>query len=119
MSGPAAKGLFAVTRTLSHAVSDSLDALVVAIRRTLLRQSPERVENKVADTASYRLGEQLDRAAVRLGSERPGQRRHASRLYQLHRTIREASRQITGNLSFALLMLVTAICAVLIYVLLR
>ena len=119
VSGPAAKGLFAVTRTLSHAISDSLDALVVAIRRTLLRQSPERVENKVADTASYRLGELLDQAAVRLGSERPGQRRHASRLYQLHRTIREASRQITGNLSFALLMLVTAICAVLIYVLLR
>ena len=119
VTGPAAKGLFAGTRTLSHALSDSLDALVVALQRTVFRQSAERRENKVADTVSYRLGEKLDRAAARLGGERAGRTRYAERLYRIRRTVRETGRQITGNLSFALLMLVLAICAVLACVLLR
>ncbi len=119
VTGPAAKGLFAGTRTLSHALSDSLDALVVALQRTVFRQSAERRENKVADTVSYRLGEKLDRAAARLGGERAGRTRYAERLYRIRRTVRETGRQITGNLSFALLMLVLAICAVLAFVLLR
>jgi hydrogenase-4 component B len=119
VTGPAAKGLFAGTRTLSHALSDSLDALVVALQRTVFRQSAERRENKVADTVSYRLGEKLDRAAARLGGERAGRTRYAERLYCIRRTVRETGRQITGNLSFALLMLVLAICAVLACVLLR
>lgn len=119
VTGPAAKGLFAGTRTLSHAFSDSLDALVVALQRTVFRQSAERRENKVADTVSYRLGEKLDRAAARLGGERAGRTRYAERLYRIRRTVRETGRQITGNLSFALLMLVLAICAVLACVLLR
>ena len=116
LSGPAARGVFAACRTMSHAFSDSLDALVLMLQRTLLRQSPERPENKVTSSASYRLGEQLDRAAVLSGRAQPGDDRRARGLYRAVRSYKKTRARITGNLSFALLLLVLAICAIFVYI---
>ena len=66
---------------------------------------------------SFRLGAIADRAAVKNGSEAPDEHRHALQSYRARSTIRTTSRRIMGNLSFALLMLVLAVCAVFVYIL--
>ena len=118
VTGPAGRGIVRLSALLSHAFGDSLDAIVLLLSRTLFRQSPERQENKVADTVSYRLGEKLDRALIAAGKQSSGQDRCARGLYRASRAWREGSRRITGNLSFALLMLVLAVCAVFAFLLL-
>ena len=117
VTGPLGGGLFRLTKTLSHAFSDSLDACVLLLQRTLFRQSPERAENKVADTVTYRLGQRADAAAVRLGREAPGENRFAGNLYRTRRTLRDTGSRIAGNLSFALLMLILGVCGVFGYLL--
>lgn len=114
---PAARRLFRLGRLLTHAVSDSLDACVLLLQRTVFRQSPERKENKAADTLSYRLGEKADAVAVRLGREAPGQTRYAAGLYRARRSFGKTLRRITSHVSFALLMLVLAVCFVFVYLL--
>jgi hypothetical protein len=110
------RGLLSGTRLLSHALSDSLDALVLGLQRTLFRQSRERPENKVASSTSYRIGEKADALAVLLGREAPGDERCARDLYRAARSYKKTQARITSNLSFALLLLVLAICAVFAYI---
>ena len=119
VTAPGARGIFRLGRLISHAFSDSLDACVLLLRRTVFRQSPERKENKVADTLSYRLGERVDAAAVRLGREQRGGNQYATLLYRARRSIGKTVRRITANLSFALLMLVVAVCFVFAFLLLQ
>ena len=111
------RACFRLTGLVSHAFSDSLDAIALALRVSLFRQSPERAENKIADSLSYRLGEKADAALIRLGKQRPGEDRHARKLYRARRSFRASMRMITGNLSFALLMLVLGVCFVFAYLL--
>ena len=118
VTGAAAKAACTAGSVGSHALSDSLDGAVLLLSRTVFRQSPEPVEDKVAETLSYRLGAGADRAAALLGKEKQGGRRYARLFYRLRQSFRSAWRQISGNLSFALLMLVLAICAVFVYILL-
>lgn len=112
VTGPAAGGIFRLGRFLSHAFSDSLDACVLLLRRTVFRQSPERRENKAADTISYRLGEKADALAVRLGREAPGRNRYAEGFFRARRSFGRTVRRINSHFSFALLMLVLAVCFV-------
>ncbi len=116
LTEPASRGIFAFCKTAFHAASDSLDALVLGLQRTVFRQSPERPENKVGSSVSYRLGEKLDRAAALTGRELPGDDRCARGLYRAARSYKKTRARITGNLSFALLLLVLAICAVFAYI---
>ena len=118
VTGAAAKAACTAGSVGSHALSDSLDGAVLLLSRTVFRQSPEPVEDKVAETLSYRLGAGADRAAALLGKEKQGGRRYARLFYRLRQSFKSAWRQISGNLSFALLMLVLAICAVFVYILL-
>ena len=69
-------------------------------------------------TLPYRAGRLIDRAAIRRGREKPGERSHAVRSFQKARSLRGTMRGITGSLSFALLMLVLAISIVFIYLML-
>ena len=116
LTAPAGRGLFSACRTVQHALSDSLDALVLGLQRTVFRQSRERPENKVASTAAYRLGEKADAALALLGREAPGDERCARGLYRAARSYKKTRARITTNLSFALLLLVLAICAVFAYI---
>jgi hypothetical protein len=111
------RGVMRLSGLFSHAFSDSLDALVLVLQRVVFRQSPERQENKVADTVSYRLGEQMDAVSRRMGRTRPEKPSHAMSFYTRHKRLRKAVHSVTGNLSFALLMLVLAICFVFAYLL--
>ena len=96
--------------------SDSLDALVLLLRKTAYRDLTPEPEDEVRSSPSYRLGKQLDRIAVNHGAEKAGENRYAREAYEKRREIRIKSRRITGNMSFALLMLVIAVSAVFVYV---
>ena len=63
----------------------------------------------------YRLGKNLDILAIRRGKEQQGGRHYAHLAYRSLETIEKTTGRITGNLSFALLMLCAAICVVFIY----
>ncbi|MBQ1372436.1 MAG: NADH dehydrogenase [Oscillospiraceae bacterium] len=112
---PLARGSLRVMKTLSHACADSADALVLALRRTVLRQSPEPPENEMMASAAYRLGARLDRTSRRSG--KGGGEDSGLLLYRVQKTLQEAGRLIRSNLSFGLLMLALGICVVLVWLL--
>ena len=114
---PAARSFFAVMRPLSHAASDSLDALVLVLRRTLLRQSPEPETDKVRRSAAYRMGTELDRLG--LGRAPAGEGDRGRWVYRVVRTWRETGRLLRTTLSFGLLMLILGLAGGLIWLLWR
>ena len=117
LTAPAARGLLAVTKTLSHALSDSLDAVVLGLRRTLLRQSPEPETDEVRCSAAYRAGRELDRLG--LGSAPAGERDRGRWMFRVARTRRETGRLLRTTLSFGLLMLVLGLAGGLLWLLWR
>ena len=117
VTAPLSRGVLQTFKTVSHAFSDSLDAIVLFLSRTVQRQSRERTDDKVTGSAAYRLGRRVDAAAIRRGREPAGEERYASLFYRGRQTLRRTNRRITGNLSFALLMLVLAICLIFAYML--
>ena len=112
---PLARGSLRVLKTLSHACSDSTDALVLALRRTILRQSPQEAEGELTASAAYRLGAGLDR----LSRRRRGPEERGLHFYRVWQTLLEAGRLIRSSLSFGLLMLALGICLVLGWLLLQ
>ena len=119
VTDPASRGVFRTAKTAFHAFSDSLDALVLLLRNVLFRPIREKPEDKVRDTLSYRTGAVLDAAAAKLGVEPEGEERFGLRFYRTRRAVRTSGHRIMGNMSFALLMLVLAICVVFAYMLYR
>lgn len=119
ITAPLASLVFLIGKTVSHAFSDSLDALTLLLSRTVLRQSRERSDDKVTGSRAYRLGAAADAVAVRAGGEQKGEERYAARFYRVHITLRRTSRRIMGSLSFALLLLVLAICIIFLYLMLQ
>lgn len=117
-TAPAAKTVFRGTEIASHAFSDLTDGLVYIIRRLFFRERDYTPLDGMQATLPYRAGRLIDRAAIRRGREKPGERSHAVRSYQKARSLRGTMRGITGSLSFALLMLVLAISIVFIYLML-
>ena len=92
-------------------------ALVLALRKTVFRQSPVRPDDPVSSDPLFRLGAQVDRAKVRAGKEKPDERRYAGLFYRAGRTLRKTTRRIRGSLSFALALLVLALCGIFLYLL--
>ena len=115
LTGPAAKGVFRAGGILSRIFVDSTDALTLLLRKTVYRESRIPTEN-AAESLTYRLGERVDRAKARHGTEEAGGHRYARLFYRAWHTMRATSRRISGNLSFALLMLCVAVCFVFAYV---
>ena len=108
-------GALRVSGILSRAICDLTDALTLLLRRTLFKDSPEQDDNKTHSSVPYLLGKRVDNAAVRRGKEKNGERRYANLFVRIRQTVRTTTHRITGNLSFALLMLCVAVCAVFIY----
>lgn len=100
---------------LSRVFCDLPDALVLGLSKTIYRPSKEQSDDKVYASLPYRLGKDVDMVAIRHGKEKQGGRRYAHLFYRSLETLRKTTARITGNLSFALLMLCTAICIVFIY----
>ena len=107
-SEPIARGFFRVVQIFSHALLELPDALVLVLRKTVYRDSPEPRAPGIGSSPLYRLGDRIDR--------RTGREKYAKLFYRAGQTLRHTTRLITGNLSFALLMLCAALCLVLIYV---
>ena len=103
---------------LSHALCDSLDAAVYLLRKTVYRDSPPPIEDKVQRRAAYRLGAKVDAIAVRQGKAQPGEAKYARKFYLIRNTLKTTTRRITGNLSFALIMMCFAACVLFLFVLL-
>ena len=104
---------------LRRAFLDLVDALVLLIRRTLLRSRlPENPNAAAENTLPYRLGGQMDHLMTARHREEAGEHRYARLSYRVMRTIRTATHDLFDSVSFALFMLVLAICAILVYILL-
>lgn len=119
LTKPLTRSGFHIVRIGSHLLSDALDFLTVCVQRIFFRQISERSDDRVSSSVSYRLGEQVDRAAALLGREEPNGKQYARRFYRNRLSAKETLHLITGNLSFALLMLALAVCAVFAYLLLK
>lgn len=100
---------------LSRAVCDLPDAIVLLLGKTLYRPSKEHHDDKVTDSFSYRLGHDIDIIAIKSGKEPANGKYYAHLFYRSLDTLKKTTVRITGNLSFALLMLCAAICLVFIY----
>ena len=107
-----------VSGILGRFFCDLPDALVLVTAKTLYRPAKEQSDDKVYSSLSYRLGKDIDLYAIRHGKEKKGDRRYAHLLYRSLDTLKKTTARITGNLSFALLMLCAAICMVFIYMIL-
>ena len=115
LTGPAAKGILRTGGILGRLFCDLPDALVLMLGKFVYHPSPEVGDDKVYSSMSYRLGKNLDILAIRRGKEQQGGRHYAHLAYRSLETIEKTTGRITGNLSFALLMLCAAICVVFIY----
>lgn len=112
---PVSKAFFRVTGIVSRAIGDLVDATVLLLRKTVYRESPIPDEDKTHSLLAYKLGRSVDCAAVRRGSEQAGEERYAELFVRTRKTLRETTDRITGNLSFALLLLCAALCVVFLY----
>lgn len=117
ITSKAAGTLFRTGKVLMHALSDSMDALILLIRTIFYRDIRESKEDPVRNSFSYRFGSMLDHAAAGHGRADSGSHRYAETAYRIRQTLRTAVRPITGGLSFALLILVLAIVSIFIYTL--
>ena len=116
VSGPLAKKLMRAVSILMHALLDLPDAAVYVLHRTFYRESRIPTGERALESLPYRAGDRIDRWKVRHGTENAGEHRYARLNYRVWRTLRATTHRITGNLSFALLMLCVALTIVLIYV---
>ncbi|MBO4359505.1 MAG: hypothetical protein J5822_01375, partial [Eubacteriaceae bacterium] len=117
ISSRAALFVFRASSVLSHAMDDMLDALIYLLRKTVYRDLGEPVTDSVYLSMPYRVGHFIDRRLERHGRTVPGQNRYARLLVRRVNTIRMTVHETADSLSFALFMLVAAICVCLVYLL--
>ena len=118
LTAPLAKITLRISGILGRVFCDLPDALVLLLAKTVYRPTPESSDDKVYASMAYRLGKDIDILAIHQGKEQQGGRHYAHLVYRSLETIRKTTARITGNLSFALLMLCAAICVVFIYMIL-
>ena len=118
LTAPLAKITLRISGILGRVFCDLPDALVLVLAKTVYHPTPESSDDKVYASMAYRLGKDIDILAIHQGKEQKGGRHYAHLVYRSLETIRKTTARITGNLSFALLMLCAAICVVFIYMIL-
>ena len=116
ITAPLAQRVMRAGSIAFHALLDLPDAAVYVLHRSFYRDSRIPTEEKALKSLPYRIGERVDRWRIRRGREAEGERHYAQLSYRVWRTLRSTTRRITGNLSFALLMLCAAVSLLLIYV---
>lgn len=115
LTAPVAKGVLRVSGILGRIFCDLPDALVLLLAKSVFHPTPETSDDKVYSSIAYRLGKDIDILAIHRGKEQQGGRHYAHLVYRSLETVKKTTARITGNLSFALLMLCAAICVVFIY----
>ena len=115
LTAPLSKAVLRFCGILGRLFCDLPDALVLLLAKFVFHPSPEISDDKVYASMAYRLGKDIDILAIRRGKEQQGGRHYAHLVYRSLETLKKTTARITGNLSFALLMLCAAICIVFIY----
>ena len=92
-------------------ISELPDALVVALRQTLFRDSREPEQDPIKRRPLYRIGEKIDRIFPAKKGEEPVGERFARMVLSRRRT----TILIIENMSFALLMCAVGLCLLLLY----
>ena len=115
LTAPLSKAVLRFCGILGRLFCDLPDALVLLLAKFVFHPSPEISDDKVYASMAYRLGKDIDILAIRRGKEQRGGRHYAHLAYRSLETLKKTTARITGNLSFALLMLCAAICIVFIY----
>ena len=118
ISAPAAKAVCRAAMAVTHVLSDLVDALVLLVRKTFLRDRRPAASGGAESTLAYRMGGQVDRLMILRHKEEDGDHRHARLFYRILHTLRTATHDLFDSVSFALFMLVLAICAIFVYILL-
>ena len=112
-----AKGILRASDLINHAACDLVDALILLLRKTLFRESPVPVTDRVMGTLPYRLGNRVDRLSEKKGKRTASPHRYARLYYRFTETLRHAVHNLSDTLSFALFAMCFAIAAILIYIL--
>ena len=116
LTGGIFRALVRFADILAHALSDTVDAAVLLLRRTVFVPLGAPDTDKVHHSLSYRLGTLADRARRRRqGGEQSHER--AQLYYRTVHTFLQTTHDLADSVSFALLLLAGAICVILIYVL--
>ena len=115
VTAPLSKLVLRVSGILGRLFCDLPDAVVLLLGKTAFHPTPEATDDKVYTSMAYRLGKEVDILAIHRGKEQRGGRHYAHLVYRSLETLKKTTARITGNLSFALLMLCGAICVVFIY----
>ena len=125
VTGFLAKAAVRLSGILSRAFSDMVDAFVLLLRRSVFRENRQPASAKELTSASYRAGAVLDR----LFSRSPERKKKAKKKngtkedrlarlsYRTVHTFIKTTHEMSDSMSFALLALVLALSAVLIYIL--
>ena len=115
LTAPLSKAVLRISGILGRVFCDLPDALVLLLAKFVFHPTPEASDDKVYTSLAYRLGKDIDILAIHWGKEQQGGRHYAHLVYRSLETLKNTTARITGNLSFALLMLCAAICIVFIY----
>ena len=100
-----------VLEIISHILSDSVDAIIYLLRKTIYKESKIFHTDLVYDSPTYQFTHIFD---VLKGTHDD---KYAKRVYKGAKTISMTTHEISDTLSFALLCMVICICVVLVYVL--
>ena len=115
LTAPLSRAVLRSSGILGRVFCDLPDALVLLLAKFVFHPTPEASDDKVYTSLAYRLGKDIDILAIHWGKEQQGGRHYAHLVYRSLETLKNTTARITGNLSFALLMLCAAICIVFIY----
>jgi len=103
---------------LFHVLADSLDAVILLLRKTIFKPADVGFYDKVSHDLSFRVGHVIDQAVHHEKEESIQEKnRYGSLFYRLTHTFETESHQLADTLSFALLMLAFAIVLIFLYVL--
>ena len=98
---------------IAHAFSDSLDALILLLRRTVYKDTADLPDPGYA----FRAGQRLDAMLAHRGHSRKHSRKYAMLFPRIQKTLRKTHLDLSANLSFALIMFILATVMICLYVL--
>lgn len=113
---PLARGIRRTGELVAHVFSDMTDGLVWVLQRTLFRPDHRNYEERSNHTYVYRIGLSIDQFREKRGKAKPGDISFAQLFERIRVSLEHATHNLTDTMSFALLMLCVAICAVMVYI---
>ena len=113
---PLARAVRRMGEVFAHVFSDMTDGLVWVLQRTLFRPDRRNYEERSNHTYVYRIGLSIDRYREKHGKSKPGDYSFAKLFERIRVSAEHATHNLTDTMSFALLMLCVAICAVMVYI---